>query len=101
MGRFARERSVPEAVDRMVVHQSRRLHERVADGGPDKAKTTLLQVLAHRVGLGCRRRDLAVTTAVTLQRSSPDEAPDVSIERAFRLGNAQEGGGIRNGALDL
>ncbi len=45
-----------EAVVNVVVDETARLHEGVANGGADEAETALLQVLAHGVRLGraCR-----------------------------------------------
>src|SRR4051812_22693881 len=99
-GRFARELPMTEAVDGVVVHHSRRLHERVTDGGAHEAKAALLQVLAHGIGLGRRRGDLAMA-AVSLKWRTSNEAPDESIERTFLANDAQERGSVRDRALDL
>ena len=39
---------VPEAADEMIVDQTARLHQRVADGRPDEAEAAALQLLRQR-----------------------------------------------------
>jgi hypothetical protein len=40
---------MPEATHEMIVYHPDRLHERIADGGADKLKSTPAQVGAHGV----------------------------------------------------
>jgi hypothetical protein len=42
---------VAEAVRRVVVHETARLHERVADGRSHEAKAAALELFAHRLRL--------------------------------------------------
>ena len=42
---------VAEAVSRVVVHETARLHERVADGRSHEAKAAALELFAHRLRL--------------------------------------------------
>src|SRR5262245_59915344 len=52
----AAELGPPEAVDGVVVHHSRRLHERITDGGADEPKPAVAQLPAEcSRGLGFRR----------------------------------------------
>ena len=72
---------VAEAVDRVVVDEAARLHERVADRRADEAEPALLQVFAHapstpRSRPGARS---ACAQAVHL-RLAVDEAPEVVAE---------------------
>jgi hypothetical protein len=43
---------IPEAVGHVVVDQSRRLHYRINDGGPDKTKAASLEVGTQQSGSG-------------------------------------------------
>src|SRR4051794_2682114 len=45
------QRSIAEAVHRVVVHHADRLHEGVANRRADEGEPAALEILAHRIGL--------------------------------------------------
>ena len=86
----ASDRAVAEAVHRVVVDETDRLHERVADGRAHEAEAAPTQVGAERprdLGLG---RDLAERAPADLQRPAVDEAPHVR-RRSCRARPARPG----------
>src|SRR3977135_4498874 len=83
----------------MVIHQSSRLHEGVADRRSDKTKALLLQRFRKGIRLCGAGRDVALTTPSVLFRRLFDEAPDESIETAELLLDRQQRAGVADGAL--
>src|SRR5690348_8211253 len=72
----------PIAADEVIVHHSRRLHERVADGRAHERKAPRLQVAAQRpCGLRLGRH-LPRCAPVILDRAAADEGPEVRVEGA-------------------
>src|SRR5438094_10601114 len=86
-----------KAVDDVVVDEPRRLHERVADRRPDEAEAALLQVLAHRLRLSGRSRDIGELLPPIHQRLAVDEAPQV-VAQALEFEYAP---GVVDRGLDL
>src|SRR6187455_3867656 len=76
--------AVPEAVDRMVVDEPARLHERVADRRADEPEATLLHVLAHRLRFRGLGGDLRNRLPAVHDRVAADEAPEV-LAQALEL----------------
>src|SRR5438270_6220641 len=66
---------VAVAADEMVIHQTARLHDRVADGAADEPEPQPLEVLAHAVRGDRRRRNVAHRGPVVLHRCAVDVAP--------------------------
>jgi len=75
------------ASDQVIVHHARRLHEGIADRRPNESESTLLQILAHRVGLFRPRRDLFVRLPSVQLRTAAHKSPDVGIEAHMLLLN--------------
>src|SRR5262249_41623947 len=74
------ELGMTEAVHHVIVHHAGRLHVGVADRGADEREATLLQVLAHRVGLRGARGDQLHRLPRVAPGRAVDEAPDVLVE---------------------
>src|ERR1700704_3636256 len=87
------------ATNQMVVDQSSRLHQGVADRRSDKPKAALLQRLGKRVRLRSAGRDVALTSPTVSFRRLLDEAPDEAVETAELLLYRQQGPSIADGAL--
>src|SRR5882724_2311479 len=90
-----------KAAGNMVVGQPAGLHEGVTDRRAHEAEPTLLQLLAHRVRLRRGGGDIPHRPPDAAQRAAADEPPDVPVERAELLLDAQQGLGIGDGGLDL
>src|SRR5688572_27646806 len=90
-----------EAVDRMVVHQPDRLHERVTDGGPHELEVPAQQVAAERIGFRRARGDLTERAPVVHPRRPADEAPHVRVEAAELALYPKECFRVADGARDL
>src|SRR4030081_582241 len=100
--RYARRSPIPaKASSDMVVHEPAGLHERVADGRPDKAKAPLLEIPAHRVRLRGGGRNVSERPPPAAQRLPAHEPPDIAGERAELLLQAQQRLPVRDGRLDL
>src|ERR687898_351107 len=67
--------AVAEAVHDVVVHEAGRLHEGVADGGPDEAEAAALELPAHCARLLSLGRDLPECAPSVHPRLPADEAP--------------------------
>src|SRR4249919_4316871 len=70
-----------EAGRDVVLHQTTRLHERVADGRTDESEPLRLQALAHGPGLRGLGGDVAESLEPTHERLAADERPEVRVER--------------------
>jgi hypothetical protein len=83
--------SVSETTGQVVVHEPRRLHERIANRRSDELETPLDQVLAHRLGLGAHDRNLSLrfpavddgldqgSSSLTLDRSASEESVNAFV----------------------
>src|SRR6266496_3233166 len=71
---------VPEAFRGVIIYHSYRLHERVADSGPNKPEASLAQLFAHSIGLSAGRRNLAERAKFVFDRSTTNEPPHVLVE---------------------
>ena len=81
-----------------VVHDHpRSLHERVADGRPDKGEAGFFQGFAHGLGLGRDRRDFAAVLEVIDLGCATDEGP----EQTDRIFQRQPGRGIAAGGIEF
>src|SRR5689334_9932062 len=79
-----------EARHEVIVHHPDRLHERIADGGPDEAKPALGEGFAHRVGLPAAGRQVAQGAPTILLGRPIHEAPEKGAEPAFLLLELEE-----------
>src|SRR5687768_11304144 len=93
--------TVPKAVDHVIVHQSYRLHERVADGGADEAEAAALEVFAQGVRLGSAGGDVTERAPPIDPRRAVDELPGVAVEAAELALDVEERLRVRDRALDL
>jgi VWFA-related protein len=92
---------VAEAGREVIVHHPDRLHVRIDYGRSHEAEAARLQILAERVGLRGRGRDLPHRAPSIHARAPTDEPPAVGIERAeFRL-HLEEPAGVVHGSFDL
>src|ERR1700687_1386097 len=89
------------ATNQMVVDQSSRLHEGVADRRSDETKAALLQRFGQGIRLRSAGGNVALTAPAVQFRRLFDEAPDESIETAELFLNRQQRAGIADRALDL
>src|SRR3989442_3884712 len=88
-----------EAVDGMVVDHPGSLHEGVADGGSDEAKSALLQGPAHGIRfLACRGNILERAAGIDL-RLAADKLPDIARKIASFLLHRQKIAGAADGRL--
>src|SRR2546430_3903680 len=71
-----------KAVDQMVIDHPDRLHVCIDDRRTHEGKATVLQIVAHGVGLGAARGDIAFGSPAVLDRATVDEAPLVRVEAA-------------------
>src|SRR5690242_16198107 len=85
----------------MIVHHADRLHESVADGGPDEAEPPLHQRFAHRVRLPAAGGEVAQGAAAILLGHAPHEAPEKGTEVAFLLLELEERARVANGRHHL
>ena len=69
-----------EAADQMIIHQTRRLHKRIADSAANKAEASLFQIHAHRIRQGSICRYLQRCWPVVLNRRSINEIPEILIK---------------------
>src|SRR6188768_946152 len=97
--RGACELLVAKTGDEMVVHESHRLHERIADRRAHESETALSQVLAQRVRFARACGNLPRGTPRVLERLPVHEAPYVRVEGAELVLNGEEGPGIGHRAL--
>src|SRR5512143_3371563 len=73
---------VPEAAGGVIVHHPHSLHESVADRGPHKCETPMLQIPAQQVRFRGSRGDLPSRFPGVEERLSAYEPPEVGIEAA-------------------
>ena len=93
--------SVPEAIDKVVIHHANRLHESITDRAADELEAPAFQVLAHGIRFGCLGRNDLHRLPCVLLRLASDELPDVFIECAVLLLHGQKRFGILDGGLEL
>jgi len=85
----------------VVVDETRRLHEGVADRGTDEREAAPAQVLAHGSRFVRLGGDLAQRPPSVPDRLSADEAPDVPVEAPVFADDVEEGPGAPDSTLDL
>jgi hypothetical protein len=92
---------MPEASDKVIIDHARCLHERVTDRRADKAKTALLEVPAHGVGLWGGGGDLFHALPTVLSRLASGKLPDVTIEASEFFLHAEKCLGVADRRFDL
>jgi hypothetical protein len=80
----------------VVVHETDRLHERVAGRRPDERELSLLEILAHHLA----ERLAAVLRSVD-DRRAVDELPDVRVEGTELPPDVQDRLGVLDDGIDL
>ena len=96
-----RERLVAEAGGEVVVDEAGGLHEGVANGGADEAKSALEQFLAEFDGEIGLCREMFVTGPAILDRSAAHEVPDELVEGAKFFLHLEESLGVGDSGLDF
>src|SRR5690348_11035755 len=81
----------------VIVHHADRLHERVADGGPDEAKPALHERFAHRIRLPAAGGEVAQGAAAILLGHATYEAPEKGAESPFLFLELEERARIADG----
>src|SRR3984957_16195865 len=89
------------AVTLVLIDDSHRLHEGVANSGPDEAEASTLQILAHRITLGGGLGDAAQVQRPPAQRTAFGELPNVAVEGALGSLDLKIRPGVGNERLDL
>jgi hypothetical protein len=74
----------------VIVDHADRLHEGIADGGPDEFEPARLEIAAQGIGLRCARRHLPGRAPSVYYRRSADKAPKIGIEAAELLADRKE-----------
>jgi hypothetical protein len=92
---------IPETVRSVIIHHSNSLHERVTNGWTHKPEPALAQLLAHRVRLVRRRRNLAERAEPMLDGLPANKSPDVLVERAEFFACNQDLFSVSDRRLDL
>jgi hypothetical protein len=86
---------------RVVVDESCRLHEGVADGGAYEREAARAQIATERARRLRLRRHLAHRPPWLLQGPATHEAPHVGVEAAMLTLHGDDGARIGDGRLDL
>src|SRR5690348_8312690 len=90
-----------EARHEVIVHHPDRLHERIADGGPDEAKPALGEGFAHCVRLSAAGWQVSQGAPTILLGRPAYEAPEKGAETTFLLLELEECAGIADGRAHL
>ena len=85
----------------MVIHESCRLHESVADCAPTKRKSPLFHVLAHGIRLRTRRLPVLRILDIPDDALSIHERPDIPVKGTELFGNRKVGLRILHRTMDL
>src|SRR5579872_1510173 len=91
---------VQVATNHMIVDETARLHERVADPRADKAEPSFAQRFTHRLGFLRGVRYAACAKAID-PRLSADERPQIPIEAAVLPDDFGDGACVGDGGHDL
>jgi hypothetical protein len=90
-----------KAPDDVIVDEARCLHVRVDDRTANELKAAFLEVLAKRIGLRRRRRNIRVLFEVILDGLGAHKLPDVFAETAKFFLHGEKRPGIRYGRVHL
>ncbi len=93
--------TVSEAIDKMIIDQPGRLHMGVDDGGPDKGKSSALEVFTYRPGQVGLRRNLRELPEGVYKRSPVEKSPDVPVKGTELFLHGEKGAGVPDGGTDL
>src|SRR6185312_11381072 len=85
----------------VVIRESHRLHEGVADRRAHEVEPALLEVEAQRVRQRRPRRHVTLTPPLPDDGRTAHQSPDIRIEAAKLILHRQQGPRISHGALDL
>src|SRR5580704_19616049 len=94
-------RFIAETIPRMIIDHADGLHERVANGSPDKTKAARLQILAQRVGFRRACWNLPRRLPIVFLRAPAHELPNVTVERSELMLHRKKRDSIRNRSRDL
>lgn len=90
-----------QAAYKVIVYQAHRLHEGVADGGPDEVEVASLEIFAHGIGIWGSGGDLLHGLGRVQPRLAIYELPNVAIEAAEFLLHRQKCLRVRDGGGDF
>ena len=90
-----------KAIHRMVVDHPNRLHEGIADFGSHEGETSLLEVLAHGIGLLCRSRHVGNAPPCVPYLFAMYETPNVGVEGPKLVTDFKKFPGIANGRINF
>jgi hypothetical protein len=85
----------------VVVDESGRLHERVADGGAREGESAAPQIAAELARASRLGRDLTRRAAAVLDGASADRAPEICRKASVLTLDREEDARVPDGALDL
>ena len=74
----------------MVIHHAGCLHKCIANGGPNKFKTTIFQIFAHGRGFRCGCGKFRYFTKSVLNGFPVGELPDVFVKTAELISDIHE-----------
>ena len=92
---------VSETTCDMIVYHSNCLHERVANGGPNKFESLFNQIFTHGIRLRGAGGNISHPFPRVLNRSSINELPDVMVKASKLFLYLQEGSGVSDGCVDF
>jgi hypothetical protein len=90
-----------EAGNQVIVHHTDRLHEGVADRGPDEAKAPPGEIPAHRIGFPGPDRQLGHCPEAVFDRPVADKPPEIVTEGAEFVANRNYEAGVSHRGYDL
>src|SRR6185369_4747072 len=93
--------SMSETTNEVVVHHAGGLHVRVNDRRADEAESSVLEVLAERIGLRRSCRNLSHRLPTIELWLTVDEAPTIRIEASKLLLDGQKRAGVAYRGFDL
>src|SRR5713101_6004011 len=93
--------SISETVDEVIVQHANGLHMRIYNGGTDEAESPALEILAERVGLGGRRRNLPHLLPSIDLGASIDEPPAIGVKTSELFLNCQKLTRVTDGGFDF
>ena len=85
----------------MVIDESGRLHEGIADRGADKLESPTLQIITNGIGERCSRRQIVLIAETIDDRLPLHEGPEIFVETPPLLLHSEEGFSIRDRGLNF
>lgn len=92
---------MPEASHKVIVHETGRLHERVADCRSDECEPSPDEIFAHGVRLRAAGGNLLQIVPLILAGCAIDESPAIGIEISELLLRSEECIRVANGGANF